>query len=203
MNKKVIVLAVLLAVAGLALVRALFFSGPPSNHQPPEAAKKGNEASTATTTAAGPAGAKAAEGTPAIGVTHAPGPPLKPGASNVDVNLDELAKDVQVVEFQYDPSTLARNPMIPLVGPQAVLAGAGSGGPGQPGIDTDLLTQQMAVTGIIWDKKFPVAVINNDVVAPGDVLADGIKVKSIEQDKVILAVRDRLVTLPLKRLEER
>jgi hypothetical protein len=60
----------------------------------------------------------------------------------------------------------------------------------------------MSVTGIVWDKRFPVAVINNDVVAPGDQLAAGIVVKAIEADKVILAVHDRPVTLELKHLEE-
>jgi hypothetical protein len=193
MNKKVAVLAVLMVVVVVLVARALFFSGPPDNYQYPSTSQPG--AAPASPAATGSAA------TPAVATA---GQPLKPAGTGVDVNIDELAKNVQVVEFQYDPATLARNPMTPLVGPQAVLAAATgvAGETGASASDTDLLTQQMAVTGIIWDKKFPVAVINNDVVAQGDVLSEGIVVKTIEADKVILAVRDRAVTLPLKRLEE-
>lgn len=195
MNKKVVMLVVLLAVAGVLMARAIFFAGPPPGYKTPETAA--------------PAAANAAEGAPkaaAAAPNAAAGAPATPAAPEAPVDLDALTAGVQVVEFQYDPAKLARNPMTPLVGPQAVIAAANAatGVAGDAGAATgvDMLAQQLAVTGIIWDKKFPVAVINDDVVAQGDTLAEGIVVKTIEPDKVILAVRDQSVSLPLKRLEE-
>lgn len=197
MNKKVVMLVVLLAAAGVLMARAIFFTGPPPGYKTPETA-----APAAASPAEGAPKADAAAPNATAGAAAAPAN----AAPEAPVDLDALTAGVQVVEFQYDPAKLARNPMTPLVGPQAVIAAANAatGVAGDAGAATgvDILAQQLAVTGIIWDKKFPVAVINDDVVAQGDTLAEGIVVKTIEPDKVILAVRDQSVSLPLKRLEE-
>ncbi|MDX9974148.1 MAG: hypothetical protein RBU21_14275 [FCB group bacterium] len=197
-KKKIIVMAVLLVAAGVFVVRAIFFAGPPPNYQMPDTAKQAADAAAA---GAGAAPAAASPSAPAGAAAATPGSPT------AGVNLEELAKNVKVVDFQYDPAIVARNPMTPLVGPEAIIAAAAAAAgdasaQSQQAVDTSLLTQQMAVTGIVWDKKFPVAVINNDVVAPGDVLANGIVVKSIEPSQVTLSINDNTITLPLKQLEE-
>lgn len=193
MNKKAIVLAALLTVAGGLIVKNLLF--PPLPGPPPSSG--GAEAAT---TAPAPSGG-AVPATPAANAKA----PAAPAAPAGPVDVDELAKGVQVVDFYYEPASVARNPMTPLVGPQAVFAGgfepAAFGFAGDEA-EARMRVAQMAVTGIVWDSSFPLAVVDDDVVAPGDVLADGVVVESIEPDRVILQVGGSSVPLPLKTSEE-
>jgi hypothetical protein len=188
--KKVFAAVTGLLAVGL-VIRAIFFSGvtPPAS------------ASTTPNTAPSPAAQAADAAAPAGSNAAAPAA----AAPEAPVNLDELAKGVEEVRFLYDRMELARNPMTPLVGPQAVFAATapGSGdGADQLQAQSELLAQQLSVTGIIWDKTFPVAVINDDVVAPGDVLPGGVVVEAIGPDRVTVKAGQTSIPLQLKVTEE-
>jgi hypothetical protein len=54
------------------------------------------------------------------------------------------------------------------------------------------------VSGIVWDERHSLAVVDNEVVYPGYVYADGVTVESIERDRVVFKVGDSLIQNPLK-----
>ena len=63
--------------------------------------------------------------------------------------------------------------------------------------------RSMILTGIIWDKAHPLAVLNNEVVGEGHIFdadknSPGIVVDRIEQGRVILKVDEQLVPLNLE-----
>ncbi len=187
--KKPVILGVLAVVLVVLIGRAFLMKPPAPPAAPPT---EGTADAAGQAPSAGPAQAAA---------TPAPNSPGK--AAPVDVN--KLLESVQQVDFAYDPGLLSRNPMTPLVGRSAVFAASAQGGmsssePSQA--EAELLAQRLSVTGIVYDKRSPVAVVNNDVVAPGDVLQEGAVVQAIEPDHVVLKVGASTVSIPLKRLEE-
>lgn len=107
----------------------------------------------------------------------------------VDVDLDQLLDEVKVVEFDYEDQHQDRDPTLPLVGDQALmrvrLAKQHSERSTQ---DLLYVAKNMHVTGIVWDSRDPLAVIDNEVVSVGYEFQDPIVVKAIERDHVVLGL---------------
>ena len=169
-KKQIILLVVLLVVAGIFIYRSMNIVSSPST--PP---------TTKEATASNPTGVAALMATDVIDDTD---------ISSIDhVALMQKIKDV---EFVYNANNKARNPTRPvnISGPIGIFDG-----PEQKqvaGGNLRILSQRKTVTGIIWDEKNPMAVIDNDVVAQGHeypyVMDDGvtktITVKEIGADFV-------------------
>jgi hypothetical protein len=142
----------------------------------------------------GPAGAEAASG--------APGAVPQSKFQRVEVNLDELLSRIQEVEFDYDRERMARNPMTPLVGPEAAprTLDAEAAAPGDTSSTrmTEVMARQMRLTGIIWESTNPLAIIEDEVVSQGYEFPQGVVVEAIEPDRVMLRFKDSLIPLMLK-----
>jgi hypothetical protein len=115
----------------------------------------------------------------------------------VDVNIDELLANIKEVDFDYEKERLPRDPMAPLVG--TLTRKAPEGTEEQPAAPpTAVQVMNKAVSGIVWDERHPLAVVDNEVVYPGYVYADGVTVESVERDRVVFKVGDSLIQNPLK-----
>ena len=115
----------------------------------------------------------------------------------VDVNIDELLANIKEVDFDYEKGRLPRDPMAPLVG--TLTRKAPEGTEEQPAAPpTAVQVMNKVVSGIVWDERRPLAVVDNEVVYPGYVYADGVTVESIERDRVVFKVGDSLIQNPLK-----
>lgn len=125
-----------------------------------------------------------------------------------EVDVDELFAKIKKVEFAYaDHIEGMRNPMAPLVGP-----GSGSsrvrpvpGGEGSAAdkpLSPDLIEAigLLNLTGIMWSEEYPMAVVDDVVVTPGEELPNraGIIVDSIESDRIIVRIGNTLFPLALK-----
>lgn len=146
---------------------------------------------------AAPAGAAPAGGGPRI--------------QQSDVNIDELVAGIREVDFDYDEVAADTNPMTPLVGPFAPQRVAtAEGGPGEgPAIrqDVQALVRNVRVTGIMWDKRDPMAVVSfpiqgeqvTEIITRGYAFPDlGVTVHDIETDRVILNINGVLVPIELE-----
>lgn len=113
----------------------------------------------------------------------------------VEVNVDELLQGIKVVNFDYELSRVDRNPMSPLVGfvrpgdIQPIIV---------PGTLLDV--RRKRVSGIVYDSRDPVAVVDDEIVSPGHQYPDGIRVQAIEPNRVIFQVGDTLVPVEMKEL---
>lgn len=116
--------------------------------------------------------------------------------------INTLLAQIEEVDFTYEAR--GRDPMTPLVGP-LLREGTVKG----PRPDARLAVQvarSMKVTGIMWDKANPLAVVDDDVVWKGYEFVSvgrkeyppGIVVDSIGADHVILRVEETLITLELQ-----
>ena len=115
----------------------------------------------------------------------------------VDVNIDELLANIKEVDFDYEKERLPRDPMAPLVG--SLTRKAPEGIEEQPAAPpTAVQVMNKVVSGIVWDERHSLAVVDNEVVYPGYVYADGVTVESIERDRVVFKVGDSLIQNPLK-----
>ncbi|MBX7257481.1 MAG: hypothetical protein K1Y02_14045 [Candidatus Hydrogenedentes bacterium] len=160
---------------------------------------------------------EAAAGGPATPATPAgqPAAAAKPaGAPNgaaanrsqfqkAEVDIDALIASIQEVTFDYDQERTRINPMTPLVGPMAPmrLAVSQPGAEGQETSQEDVqqILRNLRLTGILWDKRDPMAVINDDIVTRGFEFPDtGVKVHDIEKDRVILNLNNVLVPLEME-----
>ncbi len=177
-NKKQIIVVAVLAVV---LLGVLFFqltrgAKPPAIPEP-------------KTTPGGPAGIPAA----LPGKLAAAPQPVE--LKTVAIDPDALLKDIEVVPFDYQSNRIERDPMTPLIGiiraGEAVKAVV-------PGTPQDVL--QKKVTGIIWDRYNPMAVVDDEVVGLGHAYSNGVQVYSIERDRVVFKVRDSLIPVPMKEL---
>lgn len=113
----------------------------------------------------------------------------------VEVDVDELLQGIKVVNFDYEMSRVDRNPMSPLVGfvrPGDIAPVAGPG--------TLLDVRRKRVSGIIYDNRDPVAVVDDEIVGPGHQYPDGIRVHAIEPSRVVFQVGDALVPVEMKEL---
>lgn len=202
MNKKmpkgqIIVLVLLVVVAGFFIYRALLSSG---ETPPPAAATK----PAAQQPAAGPNAGTPAAVPDATKAATAPAANAASAFKQSNVNIDELLASIKEVDFDYALERETRDPMTPLVGKHALTQymAAENGGAANAlnSGEAQRLAMNMTVTGIVWDKKSPMAVVNNEVVYPGYVFDSGIAVESIEPTRVLLRVGDSVIP---KELEER
>jgi hypothetical protein len=162
-----------------------------------------NMAKSAAQQAAGPADGAAAAG-----------PAVKSQFQKASVDIDQLIASIKEISFNYDTDRMQVNPMTPLVGPSAhqALASATSTGetPGASlasGGDSQAILRTFRVTGILWDKRDPMAVVTypvkgqltSEVVARGYTFPDlNIKVIDVEQERVILDAGGTQVSLQLE-----
>jgi hypothetical protein len=113
----------------------------------------------------------------------------------VDVDVDELLRGIKIVTFDYEQQRVDRNPMTPLVG----YVRPGELEPAiQPGTLLDV--RRKRVTGIVYDARDPVAIVDDEIVAPGFQYPDGIRVQAIEPNRVVFQVGDTLVPVEMKEL---
>jgi hypothetical protein len=119
-----------------------------------------------------------------------------------NIEIDVLLEDIQEVTFDYEQYAMdMRNPMTPLVGPHS---GWGRGpeerrGEARPP-EIDMIVKHIDLSGIMWDAKSPLAVVDNEVVAPGDELpkTQGIVVDAINVDHIVVRVNDTPIEIELK-----
>jgi len=114
-----------------------------------------------------------------------------------EIDIDLLLQDIQVVDFNYELERIERNPMTPIVGGPLNGGDPGIGG-GNP--HSIAIVLQKRVTGIIWDKYNPLAVIDDEVISLGHAYPAGIEVYSIEANRVLFKVGDTLIPLEIKEL---
>ena len=107
-----------------------------------------------------------------------------------DVDINQLIENIKEIDFVYADQHDTRNPLIPLVGTSAlVYTSRGQLVRGAVGEENLLYeAQRKIVSGIIWDPENPLAVINDEVVGVGNYLGEGIMIKMITQDRVVLSV---------------
>ncbi|MCH7910808.1 MAG: hypothetical protein IIB38_14480 [Candidatus Hydrogenedentes bacterium] len=107
-----------------------------------------------------------------------------------DVDINQLIENIKEIDFVYADQHDTRNPLIPLVGTSAlVYTSRGQLVRGAVGEENLLYeAQRKIVSGIIWDPENPLAVINDEVVGVGSHLAEGILIKMITRDRVVLSV---------------
>lgn len=189
-RKQVIVFTVL-AVVLVAVLVYQFKGGSP---------KPSPAASTATTAAAGtaataPSGATSAAPAATTG-TQKPESVMK----KAEVNIDELLTGIKEVDFDYDGERTARDPLAPLIGT------ASKKGEEEKVPDKETLSPAIShvmskvITGILWDKVRPLAVVDNEVVYPGYEYPDGVRVERVEKTAVIFKVGDSEIQVELKEL---
>ena len=107
-----------------------------------------------------------------------------------DVDINQLIENIKEIDFVYGEEHNTRNPLIPLVGTSALVYSSRGQLVRNVGGEENLLyeAQRKIVSGIIWDPENPLAVINDEVVGVGHYLAEGILIKMITQDRVVLSV---------------
>jgi len=88
-----------------------------------------------------------------------------------------LEREKGIASFTYR-SLGRRDPMVPLVSKKVA------------GEKTDI--PKMLLTGIVWDKYYPLAIINDQVVRKGDVV-DGVKIVGIKPDRVVVFHKSKQV----------
>lgn len=205
-TKKLIFLGVLGVVALFVVLRP-FLSESEEQRKYRENVEKAERDRAAGLVPGGPASAQPAAAKPG-GTTPPAGAANGTAASRsqfqrAEVDIDALIASIQEVTFDYDEERTRINPMTPLVGPMAPmrLAVSQDGEETGPASQEDVLQliRGLRLTGILWDKRDPMAVINDDIVARGFLFEDtGVKVHDIEKDRVILNVNDVLVPLEME-----
>lgn len=194
-KKQIIILAVLGVVLVGALVYQLFIAK--------EAAPPGNIGKGAAAPAPATPGAKAAPAKPGAG----PAPAAAPAAGEhgtqlkrADVDIDALLAGIKEVDFDYDREKMPRDPMRPLVGLVSKMDQEGEGGAEAVPPATVGQVMGKVVSGIVWDKVRPVAVVDNEIVYPGYQYPDGTVVDAIERDRIVFKVGDSLIQVELEEL---
>lgn len=192
---------IIVVVLGIVLVGVLTFQ---FTRKPPSAPAASKGAAPAASQAAG--GKSPTSPAPAA-ATPPPAAPTAAGAGEVtvttikqtDVDIDSLLAGIKEVDFDYDQNRQSRDPMAALVGKVAnMLAQNQEATPVTPATVGQVLNK--TVSGIVWDQKYPVAIVDDDVVYPGYEYADGTVVSSIERDRVVFKVGDSPIEVKLKEL---
>lgn len=179
-RRQIIVVAVLGVLLAGVLIYQFGFKG--VSHS--SAAK--TPAKTAPATRAAAAGAKTAAA-----------PKDGEQAETDEIDIDALLASIKEVDFDYEQERIPRDVMAPLVGKVSVRSEQeGSAAPVAPATLGKVMSK--TVSGIVWDKKYPVAVVDNEVVEPGYEYADGTVVESIEEDHVVFRVGESLIQVELK-----
>jgi hypothetical protein len=179
-----------------------FTRKPPSPPVAPKtAATKTATREPAAHTAASPTASAAKPAASAAAAKAAPGGRTE--IKKADVNIDELLAGIKEVDFDYDKERLSRDPMMPLVGTLTKAQTKGEEGAAPEGTvqqATPVTVMNKVVSGIVWDAKRPLAIVDNDIVYPGYTYADGTVVEAIERDHVVFRVGDSLIQVQLKEL---
>lgn len=113
----------------------------------------------------------------------------------VDVNIDTLLEGIRAVNFDYASERISRDPMTPLVGQLAENANQQGGGTmeaGAPGSNRMEISLKK-ITGIVWDKYDPRAVIDNEVVGIGYTYPSGVQIYNIDEKRVTFKDGDSLI----------
>ncbi len=113
-----------------------------------------------------------------------------------DIDILALTRTVEVKPINYAGVRIDRNPMTPLVGIMGPDYVDESGLEDDPESHKALIRR--VVTGIIWDPRKPLAIVDNDVVHEGYVFADGVVVHEIEPTRVLLKDNDMISPLEIK-----
>jgi hypothetical protein len=109
--------------------------------------------------------------------------------AEIDLDIENLSRKISDVNFNYHDNHEARNPSMPLVGKHFIqLAKADKGTPQEFQENLLYYANQMQVTGIIWDKDRPMAVVDEEVVHIGFRFEEPISVKAITPDHVVLTL---------------
>jgi len=107
----------------------------------------------------------------------------------IDMDIEDLVQKISEVKFDYNDSHSARNPSMPLVGKHFIqMAKADGSSPEEQQENLLYYANQMQVTGIIWDKQKPMAVVDEEVVHIGFRFEEPISVKEITPDYVVLTL---------------
>jgi len=146
---------------------------------------------------------RARTGTPAASnsVSSDAGEPITGELKESDVDVDALLAGIREVDFDYDRERMPRDPLTPLVGTVTRLRDEGDRPPDEvvpPAILSQVLSK--TISGIVWDKRYPIAVVDNEVVHPGYEYADGTVVESIQMDRIVFRVGDSLIHVELEEL---
>ncbi len=195
-KRNAIILGVLLLIAAIFVYRSIF------GETEQDRIYRENMAKSAVDKAAGSADGAAA------------GPAVKSQFQKASVDIDQLIASIQEISFNYDTDRMQVNPMTPLVGAAAhqAIASATSTGetPGASlasGDGLQSILRTFRVTGILWDKRDPMAVVTypvkgqltSEVVTRGYTFPDlNIKVVDVEQERVILDADGTQVSLQLE-----
>ncbi len=115
--------------------------------------------------------------------------------SNVD--LDALLASVKEVDFDYQKERTERNPMRPLVGKStpSLVAGGIKNVTHQA---AEAIARTMRVTGIVYDRQNPLAVINDQVVYRGYAFDANLIVEDIEPTRVLLRANDAVIPIEME-----
>lgn len=147
------------------------------------------------------------------GSPGAAAPAVRSQFQKAAVDVDLLSNSIQEISFDYDTERMQMNPMTPLVGPSAHVAMATSSAGESPGAspafggDAQTVLRAFRVTGILYDKGDPMAVVaypmkgqlTSEVVTRGYEFPDmNIQVIDIEQERVILDANGTQVSLQLE-----
>lgn len=182
-QKKMVFMVVLFVVAIGVVVYQLMFAGKPAT---PAAPAKPGTTATGTPAKAGSTSATAAGTAAAAGPTR---------LAEVNVNIDELLAGVEDVKFDYETMRIDRDPLAALVGGPLKLELPTNGTVPIGGIGSIM---QKKITGIVYDEFNPMAVVDDEVVGVGHVYPNGIKVFSIERNKVTFQLGDSLIPVEMK-----
>lgn len=94
---------------------------------------------------------------------------------------------------------MRRDPFVPLVDP------AGNVKPAEAlfkPVDAELPIN-ISLKGILWGQKQPIAVINDSVFKEGDKIAEGLTIKKINSDSVILTYYEKEIVVELRKKERK
>jgi len=117
-----------------------------------------------------------------------------------EVNIDELLMGIKEVDFDYARDRMPRDPLAPLVGTVSKKSASEATGDLSTIPPSILQVMNKVVTGIIWDKTRPLAVVDNEVIFPGYEYPDGTVVYKIDKESVTFKVGDSEIQVELKEL---
>lgn len=131
-----------------------------------------------------------------------PRPAVKPAQEEAtlpqEVDVNALIASVEVKPFDYGEVRIGRNPMAPLIGALRTKMPP-------EGAPTEVITKvaisttaARKITGIIWDKINPVAIVDDVVVHIGYTFPDGVQVYQIEPSRVLFKVGETIVPVEMK-----
>ena len=92
-------------------------------------------------------------------------------------------------------TTLRRDPFVPLIDAKGNIKDKKDLFP----VRGESLPIAITLKGILWDERYPLAVINEKVLAEGDVLAGGVVLDTINEDGVVLDYQGEKFPIKLRK----